>query len=378
MFKYIKIILIRIIGTLLILFSYLVPVSSKRVFLCSFGGKSFSCNPYYIAKGLVGKDVDIIAVVNDKYFHRMENVRYVISGSILYYYYFFSSRVLITNDSFPSFLPVKNNQFVINTWHGGGAYKKVTAKDDYTKKYYQIIYSRFDKFISSSSKFTDVMSQDLFIDKNKFLNIGMPRNDIFFSVEGVNKINDRVRKNLKINVSDLVVLYAPTWRDDNRDIIHNLIGSEVEETFKKKFGKKVRFLLRAHYHTNNKLTGSENSIDVTNYPDMQELLCTADVLVTDYSSCMWDFSLMFKPCFIYATDIKQYRIERNFYTDINQWPFPLAEDNQELINNINDFDENRYIDDIRKHHKNLGSFEDGHATENVCNLIEVICSGKVK
>ena len=116
--------------------------------------------------------------------------------------------------------------------------------------------------------------------------------------------------------------------------------------------------------------------DVTNYPDMQELLCAADILITDYSSCMWDFSLMYKPCFIYATDIEQYTQERDFYTPMSEWPFPIATNTDELINNILNFNQEEYVQKVKQHHKALGSFEDGHASERILKILETIVNKK--
>lgn len=110
------------------------------------------------------------------------------------------------------------------------------------------------------------------------------------------------------------------------------------------------------------------------YPDMQELLCATDILITDYSSCMWDFSLMYKPCFIYANDLEEYKIERNFHTPIKEWPFPLSINNDELIKNINDFDNNKYIKKVKEHHEKLGSYENGQASKKMCILINSICN----
>jgi CDP-glycerol glycerophosphotransferase len=102
---------------------------------------------------------------------------------------------------------------------------------------------------------------------------------------------------------------------------------------------------------------------------MQELLCAADVLITDYSSCMWDFSLTFRPCFIFAPDIKKYRDNRGFYTPIEEWPFPVAETNEQLAYNILNFNEEKYRNDVKQHHVNLGSFEKGTATKQFCQIL---------
>lgn len=107
--------------------------------------------------------------------------------------------------------------------------------------------------------------------------------------------------------------------------------------------KKFILFVRSHPHVAKDIfEGAENQkdvIDVSEYVDMQELLCAADVLITDYSSSMWDYSLTGRPCFIYANDLAQYKKERNFHTPITDWPFPMAERNTELQRLILRFDE---------------------------------------
>ena len=109
--------------------------------------------------------------------------------------------------------------------------------------------------------------------------------------------------------------------------------------------------------------------NATAYPDMQDLLQCADVLLTDYSSCMWDFSLMHKPCFLYARDISEYRGERDFYTPIEDWPFPLASNNDELAQVIADFDEDTSHAAVDRHHEELGSTESATAARQCAERI---------
>ena len=114
---------------------------------------------------------------------------------------------------------------------------------------------------------------------------------------------------------------------------------------------------------------SQTALDVTAYPDMQELLCAADVLVSDYSSCIWDFSLTEKPCFLFAPDLSDYQCERDFYLDIHKWPFPLAETTEELAQQLLQFDLAAYTEAVREHLSKLGSRERGNAAETLCEFI---------
>jgi CDP-glycerol glycerophosphotransferase len=126
-----------------------------------------------------------------------------------------------------------------------------------------------------------------------------------------------------------------------------------------------------HYYLADKAMASQAPFlrNATDYPDMQDLLQCADVLLTDYSSCMWDFSLMHKPCFLYARDIAEYRGERDFYTPIESWPFPLASDNDALERVIAEFDETAYGAAVDRHHAELGSAESGTAAQQCTDRI---------
>ena len=96
----------------------------------------------------------------------------------------------------------------------------------------------------------------------------------------------------------------------------------------------------------------------------------SDILVTDYSSLMFDFAISYKPVFLFATDIAEYsKHDRSFYFDIQRLPFPLANDNSELAENILSFDEDRYKSNLKYFYNSVGSFENGNASEKVSNLI---------
>ena len=141
--------------------------------------------------------------------------------------------------------------------------------------------------------------------------------------------------------------------------------------------------MRSHPHLAKDIFAKANRhnrvIDVSSYVDMQELLAASDVLITDYSSSMWDFSFTGRPCFIYANDLSSYKMERNFHTPIDEWPFPLAERNEELKSNILNFDQHDYECKVRQHHEELGSYENGNASFELCNIImRLINKGKLE
>jgi CDP-glycerol glycerophosphotransferase len=222
--------------------------------------------------------------------------------------------------------------------------------------------------ISSCDRFTEIMSYSYFIPREKFLQTGMPRNDIFF--HNYESTRNSTRERLSISRETGVLLYAPTYRDYSCEGLMTYLDipaalGELSDRFNKTFV----CLTRGH-HCMSEVPNIENVVNVTAYPDMQELLCAADVLITDYSSSIWDFSFTGKPCFIYAPDLKKYETERGFYTPIEEWPFIVAETNGELLTNISNFDREKHLKAIAKHHADLGSFDNGTASKMVCKIIE--------
>lgn len=162
----------------------------------------------------------------------------------------------------------------------------------------------------------------------------------------MNQAAQVVRARYKVSKDIGIVMYAPTFRDNGIKL--DLDVNELLQSLETRFHKKFILFVRSHLHIAKDIfEGAENQkdvIDVSEYVDMQELLCAADVLITDYSSSMWDYSLTGRPCFIYANDFAQYKKERNFHTPITDWPFPMAERNTELQQLILRLDEKNTLE----------------------------------
>ena len=117
----------------------------------------------------------------------------------------------------------------------------------------------------------------------------------------------------------------------------------------------------------NNFFGKEKIYNVTLYPDIQELLYAADVLVTDYSSTMFDFMYSLKPVILYVPDKEIYN--RGFYFDINEMPFIIANNNAELPMALQKYDRNEYIDKVHAFLNRIGNVEKGNATEETFKLL---------
>lgn len=387
--NYLKIAIVKT-ARILLMAGWVFPVSKRKVLFSSYEGMSYTCNPKYIFEGLHDRCADSIQYVwalNDphklpeKSAGSVKAVKYLSPSHI---YHFLTAKVIVSNLGIEPIIPKRKSQTFINTWHGGGAYKRVSAdmnmfsksESKYINSMKDIRKKQTDVFLSSCEAFTNVSSKDFAIDKDIFVPTGMPRNDILLDKSKCDEIRKKVLNSLNIDTTDLVVLYAPTFRGSHRgqmNIDIDVCTDIVERAFKEKFNRNVTFLYRSHISKESSDLKDNFSctkiIDATKYPDMQELLAAADVLITDYSSSIWDFALTLKPGFLYTPDLKKYLEDRGFYYPIEDWQYPYAQTVSELVDCISNYSPEAAIEKIKRHQALLSSFEKGTAIPQTVDLI---------
>lgn len=135
-------------------------------------------------------------------------------------------------------------------------------------------------------------------------------------------------------------------------------------------------MIRKHHFV--KSIHTEGCIDVSDYPDMQELLYAADSFITGLFVNNLDYSLTYKPGFLFVPDLDEYTKDRSFYTDPETWAFPLARTNEELVELIKTYDTEESRKKIDQHHEHLQIKETGKATEHIVEKIIKITEGKSK
>lgn len=363
---------------------WILPINNRLIFFSSYEGKQFSCNPKSVYEAIIegySKYRFVWEYNNELLPKELDNNHTVIvkHNSLSYFIKIATSKYLITNSGISSGISLRKKQICVNTWHGGGAYKKVGAviQENVNGTSYnemRIIAEQTNAFISSSKEFTEVMIPSTLIPREKFLDIGMPRNDIFFNSSKYKQKQMEVKRFFNLNDNDKIVLFAPTYRGNSGNTVFSVDIPDVTTVLlglHDRFGGDWKFLYRAHYYktVQEKYTGI---INAGSYPDMQDLLCAADVLITDYSSSIWDFSLSYKPCFLFVPDLNDYLQERGgFYTDISTWPGIIVENNNIFYNSIINFDESNYRQKIDNHHRSLGSYDNGHATEKLIEYLKI-------
>lgn len=368
-----KKIIIYFISTLLKAF-WIIPVKKTRVLFLSFNGKQFSDSPKYVYEGMLkyrGEYELIWAFSNPDSIVNKKKVYYVRKESFKYFYYFCTSRFIIVNDTSNIYMPVRKSQVYINTWHGGGWFKKVGLSCNKYSKYAEFEFKMKNRqttyFTASSEYFVDTVLHRSFGYGGKILRIGMPRNQVFYQ-ENKGKIRNYVRGKFIEDSNTLLVLYAPTHRS-YKDEIPPLDVNLLIESLRKRFGKSVKVLFRAHHLIGSFKIDSSLIEDVTNYPDIQELLLACDIVLSDYSSCMWEAAIQYKPIIVYAPDAQKYIDSQGFFLDMDKWPFIVGQSNKEVSDKILSFDEVKYAHDIRKLVADTKPYENANSVQSIVDII---------
>lgn len=355
----------------LYLFRWIYPINKYRFLFISMSGNSYGGNPKAFADYLQNSNsgIKIIWVKSKSFRNEKSNTKFVELYTWKYYFYLLTSKVLLSDQRlYKSMVPVKRRgQFYIQFWHGT-ALKKIEADmPDLTESYKQMAIrdsNMIDLFVSGSSFMTKIY-RDSFWYTGEMLEVGTPRNDIFFSNQLL-PIKEKVQRFYNIK-NKRIILYAPTFRAKNSLSAYTIDLATIYDKFD--INDWV-VIVRLHPNLMGSISAQAfnkqfpNSIDGSAYPDMQELLCAADMLITDYSSSMFDYMYTSRPCIIYAPDIATY--DRGFYFSIRNLPFPIVENNNELRSALSNIETINYSSFL----KSIGSHEKGTASKQIYEYIQ--------
>ena len=369
----------KVIITLLYYLFRIFPIKRNKIFVSNYYGKGYGDIPKYIIEELIKEKLnyDIVWVIRDNSFSENipEEIRTVKRNSLKYIFEQVTSKLWIDNCRKQFYERKRKGQFYIQTWHGCIAFKKVElAAINVLPKEYILGAKRDSKmadlFISNSDFATNNYKKNFWYN-GEILKCGCPRNDIIVNQEKT--VIKNVKKFYNIKFDEKVCLYAPTFRVNNSlkhyDMNYEVLLNSLEKKYKGKWKILIRFHPNISSLSKNENIFNENIIDVTNYPDMQELLMTADFMITDYSSCIFDYAISKKPAVIYASDIEEYIKDRDFLIKLEQTPFPVATNNNELKRIIQNFNIVEYRKKVDNFYINLGLIEPGNSCKEISKII---------
>src|SRR5699024_9249360 len=291
----------------------------------------------------------------------------------------------VSNSRLPLWIPKPKGTTYIQTWHGTPLKRLAVDMDEvhmpgtYTEKYKKNFVSesaKWDYLISPNRYSTEIFKRAFQFNKI-VIESGYPRNDILVNANNETSIQ-LIKEQANIPMDKKVILYAPTWRDNDYHAIGKYKFSLKMDLaqMKEELGDEYVILLRLHYLVaeNLQLNGYEGFVhNVSNYEDINKLYLISDILITDYSSVFFNYGILKRPMIFFTYDIEEYRDQlRGFYFDFeNEAPGPLVYSTEEVIKELKNIsaNPNETHKNMQKFHEKFCYLEDGNATKRVVENI---------
>ncbi|GER68828.1 hypothetical protein BpJC7_01310 [Weizmannia acidilactici] len=292
-------------------------------------------------------------------------------------YHLATSRYIVV-DNYYGFLAATNFKKeveCIQVWHAAGAFKTFGLKDKSINTRtkgaitrFKKVYSQFHKIVIGSDIMQSIFKEAFGVGSDNFLCTGVPRTDLFFD----DLLKEQTIRKIYQKHSGLmhkkIILYAPTFRDyelNNFSLKLDLalMSQELKDDYV--------VIIKLHPVVKNKKALADYKgfiLDFSHYDDINELLLITDILITDYSSIPFEFSLLKRPMIFYPYDLKSYQENRGFWKEYEQLvPGPIAFNTEEIIRLIkeNDFDMERIVEFSTQWNK----YSDGKSSYNLTNYL---------
>lgn len=367
-------------------FHYFSKMSIKKNYvMCeSFLGRNYAGSPKYIfeymSKTYPGKYTFIWSI--DKETNFPYPCIKVKRFGIRYAYYLARSKYFVFNMRQPTWMRKREGTVFVQTWHGTPLKKLVFDQEEVmsaTPLYKKQVYKQsrsWDYLISDNAFSTEVFRSAFLYDK-EILESGYPRNDLLYH-ENKEEIAKTIKTKLKLPTDKKVILYAPTWRDDeyyDKGQYKFALHMDLAE-YQKELGDEYIILVRTHYFISDQLDLNQYkgfAYNVSKYDDITELYLISDICITDYSSVFFDYANLKRPILFYTYDLEKYRdMLRGFYLNIEKdVPGPLLFSDEQVIDSIKNIEQvqEEYKERYEDFYNRFCYLDDGNASKRIVEKI---------
>lgn len=365
-----------------------IPVDEKLILFESFLGKQFACSPRAIYEAMKADhrfdEYKFVWVFRkaDAMRKRIGDERTVVVkyNTRRYYRLYAQAKYWVTNWRLPECLIKKDCQICVQTWHGTPLKKigmDLTIEGNATtsqKKGHELYLNdakKYDYFVSPSKFCTKVFASafglNILNKQDILIETGYPRNDALFNYTEDDVL--AIKNSLHIPRNKRVLLYAPTWRDNQytQGVGYSFELSREVVNFLNGVPDDIVVLMRLHYLVANSVDLSEfgnKVLNVSSYENINDLYLISDVLVTDYSSVFFDYADLRRPILFFMYDLQEYQNNiRDFYIDLDTLPGPIVETSSELLCALEDLEglSREYSDKYAEFTSTYNSLDDGNA-----------------
>lgn len=344
---------------------------TDRILFESWSGSRQAGDPRAIYEELRQRDAgcELIWVDLDRRLPELSGGQKVLKWSREYYELLATARAVVTDRALPRWYQTRPDQTYLQTWHGipmksVGFETAVTAQEE---AHMAADTANWSLLLSPGPLVSSVMRR-AFQYRGEILESGSPRNDILFRKDRADMAAD-VRRRLGLPADRRTVLYAPTWREEECFGGSRSLELKIDlDRARDALGADHMFLIRGHEISGGLRPSRRDDfvMDVTHYPEIAELYLVADVLVTDYSSAMFDFLHTGRPMIFFAYDLADYRQSRGFSFEFDP-PGPVVQTSEELFAEI---DASRGLSaDYRDYISRFCPIDDGQAAHRVADRL---------
>lgn len=323
----------------------------------------------------------------------LENVKESVPGKVTivrrtrlkYLYYMAVARIWISDARMPKWLIKRPGNTYIQTWHGTPLKKLALDMDVLSMGGSTDVQKYHDNFVANTKTWDYLISQNAFSTETfrrcfafhkDMLEIGYPRNDVLFEKNNEKDITE-LKKKLHLPLDKKIILYAPTWRDDqyHAKSIYKFVSDMNYDKMQKALSDEYIMIVKFHYLVKDHIDWSKYKgfiYEFNQHQDIADLYLVSDLMITDYSSVMFDYSLLRRPMFFFAYDLDNYKNNlRGFYFDfLDTAPGPVVETTDDLTNAILTYDSEAWREKYDAFYNKYNHADDGHASEKVCQLVE--------
>lgn len=350
----------------------------KKVIATAFAGKKYGDNPRYIVERIheLLPSVEIVWIVSTRNFANVPSYIRPIS---------FENRKTLINELSDASIIIGNNrcfdslyrrcdQLHIETWHGGLGLKRI-GKDAVKNGGLLASHSKraYDFYISDSDHLTKVY-RTAFHYNGPVWKCGYPIEDALINDNGEGQF---YREHYSLPDDVNIVLYAPTFRSQYR-WKSKMNVAHVVEALQERFGGKWVMMVHWHQSMRSEDRVMLGVIDATDCDGMQDLVKAADAFISDYSSSIFQAVQCHIPCFVYADDYEEYNMDRGLYYPLDEQPFPYAFTNEQLVDNILNYDAALWEEKWQQYRIRMGHVVTGHSAEDVAKVCVDFLNGKPK
>lgn len=369
----------------------ILPIQKNIILFESNMGRNYAGNPKAIYEEMVRQGLDrqyhCYFILEDTTSKLPGAAKVIKRNRLRYFFLFAMAGIWVCDSRLPKYIIKRKGTTYIQTWHGTPLKKLALDMDNVFMAGESTIESYKENFLANTKTWDYLVSQNRYSSEifrrafafdKQMLEVGYPRNDVLFQMNHKSSIAS-LKEQLGLPKDKRVILYAPTWRDNEfyGKGMYKFNPHIDFDRLQKELSSDTVMIIKYHYLIMDQIDWSPYkgfiySFDITF--DISTLYLVSDLLITDYSSVMFDYSLLRRPMLFYCYDLEEYKDNlRGFYFDfIHEAPGPIIKTTEELLDAIHTYQEEKYHESYQRFIEKYNHADDGYASGKIIDIIQQV------